>query len=182
MALSPIGISSSDYAYSLPSSALNSKVSGVGGNTISNENRDSYYAKKGEPMYMEEMDADEDGIVSFDEFKDYCKDKGISSREMTKMMEMGNSYRELMNQVQKKEEKSSIINFEVNDLLEKTNSKTNDKIYATRGDDRYDSAMDANSDDKITYKEYIDYCVEHVKTEEQKSNTRVEKTENGVFI
>ena len=41
--------------------------------------------------------------------------------------------------------------------------------------------MDSNGDDKITYKEYIDYCVEHVKTQEQKSDTRVEQTENGEF-
>ena len=129
---------------------------------------------------MKEMDADEDGIVSLDEFKDYCKDKGISDKEMTKMIQMVNSYRELMSQTGTNDKKTPINNI-TGDLLEKINSKNNDKIYAVRGDDNYDEAIDANGDDKITYKEYIDYCVEHVKTNEQKTNTKVEQTEDGGF-
>ena len=180
MTFSPVGISSSDYAYSLPSNTLNKRVSSLDGNTINKGNRDAYYAKKGEPMYMKEMDADEDGIVSLDEFKDYCKDKGISDKEMTKMIQMVNSYRELMSQTGTNDKKTPINNI-TGDLLEKINSKNNDKIYAVRGDDNYDEAIDANGDDKITYKEYIDYCVEHVKTNEQKTNTKVEQTEDGGF-
>ena len=180
MTFSPVGISSSDYAYSLPSNTLNKRVSSLDGNTINKGNRDAYYAKKGEPMYMKEMDADEDGIVSLDEFKDYCKDKGISDKEMTKMIQMVNSYRELMSQTGTNDKKTPINNI-TGDLLEKINSKNNDKIYAVRGDDKYDEAIDTNDDDKITYKEYIDYCVEHVKTNEQKTNTKVEQTEDGGF-
>lgn len=180
MALSPVG-TSSDYAFCMPSSALNSRVPALNSNSRTNGLSDAYFAKKGEPMYMQEMDADEDGIVSFDEFKDYCKENGISSKQMAKMVQMGNSYRELMNQIQGNNKKSNIVNVQVGDLLEKINSKNDDKIYAVRGDDKYDEAIDTNADDKITYKEYVDYCVEHAKTNEQKSNTRVEQTENGVF-
>ena len=181
MALSPVG-TSSDYAFCMPSSALDSRVPALNSNSRTNGLSDAYFAKKGEPMYMQEMDADEDGIVSFDEFKDYCKDKGISSRQMEKMVQMGNSYRELMDQIQNNNNKTSnLVNIQANDLLEKINSKNDDKIYAVRGDDKYDEAIDANADDKITYKEYIDYCVEHAKTNEQKSNTRVEQTDSGVF-
>lgn len=180
MALSPVG-TSSDYAFCMPSSALNTRVPALNSNSQTNGLSDAYFAKKGEPMYMQEMDADEDGIVSFDEFKDYCKDKGISSKQMAKMVQMGNSYRELMNQMQKSGEKSNLVNIQAGDLLEKINSKNDDKIYAVRGDDKYNEAIDANADDKITYKEYVDYCVEHAKTNEQKSNTRVVQTENGEF-
>ena len=180
MALSPVG-TSYDNAFCMPSSALNTRVPALNRDSHTNGSYDSYFAKKGEPMYMEEMDADEDGIVSLEEFKDYCKEKGISSRDMNKMIEKGNSYRELMNQVQKKDEKSSLVNFQPSELLERINSKSNDRIYAVRGDDKYNEAIDTNGDDKITYKEYVDYCVEHAKTNEQKSNTRVEKTDNGVF-
>ena len=182
MALSPIG-TSCDNAFCIPSSALNSRVPALNSNSRTNGNTNAYYAKKGEPMYMKEMDADEDGVVSFDEFKDYCHENGISTKEMIKMVEMGNSYREMMNNTQKSDnnKKNNSIDTQVNELLEKINSKTNDRVYAVRGDEKYDEVMDTNSDDKVTFKEYIDYCTEHAKTNAQKSNTRVEQTENGVF-
>ena len=179
MALSPIG-TSSDNAFCMPSSALNSRIPALNSESRTNGIGDAYFAKKGEPMYMKEMDADDDGIVSFDEFKDYCKDNGISSKEMAKMVQMGSSYRELMNQTKGNNEKISIDD-NTNELLEKINSKNNDKTYAVRGDDKYNEEMDANGDDKVTYKEYIEYCIEHVKTNEQKSKTRMEQTENGDF-
>jgi len=179
MALSPVG-TSYDNAFCMPSSALNTRVPALNRDSHTNGSYDSYFAKKGEPMYMEEMDADEDGIVSLDEFKDYCKDKGISSKEMTKMVQMVNSYRELMDRNHKSSENTP-VNISANELLERINSKNNDKIYATRGDDKYDEAMDANSDDIVTYKEYVDYCVEHSKNNEQKADARVDRTENGEF-
>ena len=180
MTLSPVGTSYNN-AFFMPSSALKSRVPALNSNSMTNGNTNAYFAKKGEPMYMKEMDADEDGIVSFDEFKDYCHENGISTKEMIRMVEMGNSYREMMNNSQKSGEKKNPIDSQVNELLEKINSKTNDKVYAVRGDEKYNEVMDTNSDDKVTYKEYVEYCIEHSKTNEQKSNTRVEKTDNGEF-
>ena len=182
MALSQIG-SSYDNAFCVSSSALNSKIPALNAQSRTNGSSSAYYAKKGEPMYMKEMDADEDGIVSFDEFKDYCKNKGISSNEMEKMVQMGSSYRELVNQIHNNNEKNTInsISDQTNELLNKINSKNDNKSYAVRGDDKYNEAMDSNNDGKVTYKEYIDYCLEHVKNSEQKSNTRAERTENGEF-
>ena len=184
MALSPIG-TSFDNAFCMPSSALNSRVPALNSNSRTNGNTEGYYAKKGEPMYMQEMDADEDGVVSYDEFKDYCKENGISTRDMMKMMEMGEAYRTLQAQTNKNSNsnsnKSNSINDQVNTLLDRINSKTNDRIYATRGDEKYNEAMDTNGDDKVTYKEYVEYCIEHSKTNETKSDTKVEQTENGEF-
>ena len=59
----------------MQSSFLKTQNAGIKMNTQNNNS--AYYAKKGEPMYIKEMDADEDGIISFDEFKSYCDEKGI---------------------------------------------------------------------------------------------------------
>ena len=57
MTLSPIG-TSFDNAFCMPSSALNSRVPALNSNSMTNGNTNAYFAKKGEPMYMKEMDAD----------------------------------------------------------------------------------------------------------------------------
>ncbi len=172
----------------LQSSLINSKTSGINQNTNKLNNNSAYYAKKGEPMYMKEMDADEDGVVSFDEFRDYCKENDISPKQMVKMVEQANNYRTLQ-----ANEKAS-ENISKNLINHQTDSKSNSitpidvkptdgssNVYAKRGDSKYDEAMDANSDDKVTYKEYIDYCKEHAKTKEQKSDTKVEQSDDGTF-
>ena len=48
------------------------KTNNLNFNNHKTNNNAAYYAKKGEPMYMKEMDADEDGVVSFEEFRNYC--------------------------------------------------------------------------------------------------------------
>ena len=98
----------------------------VGLNSNLQKNNSAYYAKKGEPMYLKEMDADEDGIVSFDEFKDYCKEQWISAKEMVKMVEMANSYRTM--QSQKKTTKNiHVIQHDKKTL--KTTSKSHIRIH-----------------------------------------------------
>ena len=161
---------SMNCSYSLQSTLL-SKLSG--GSSVSKDNNTAYYAKKGEPMYMKEMDSDEDGIVSFDEFKDYCQANGISAKEMIRMAEMASAYRTM--QAQKKAEK------EVKKQGNSDNNIDDAAVYARRGDEKYDEAMDKNSDDKVTYKEYIEYCQENSKPQEQKANTKVQETGDGEF-
>ena len=41
--------------------------------------------------------------------------------------------------------------------------------------------MDTNNDDKVSYKEYIEYCKEHSQLQEQKSDTKVSESEDGEF-
>ena len=41
----------------------------------------SYYAKKGEPIYQKDMDYDEDGVVSLDEFQKYCKENDFGPKD-----------------------------------------------------------------------------------------------------
>ena len=169
------GSISGNNGYGLQANFLNNKSAVLGFNTKSNSSN-AFYAKKGEPMYMKEMDADEDGIVSFEEFKDYCEANGISPKEMVKMTEMANSYRIM--QTQKKAEKAVKNNSDNENSVKDVESEA---VYAKRGDSKYDEAMDSNNDDKVTYKEYIEYCKENAQPQEQKSNTKVEETENGEF-
>lgn len=160
-------------SYSLQSTLL-SKLSG--GSSVSKDNNTAYYAKKGEPMYMKEMDSDEDGVVTFDEFKEYCEANGISTDDMIRMAEMASSYRTM--QAEQKAEKTAPVNTTSPQIKE---VETDEAVYARRGDEKYDEAMDKNSDDKVTYKEYIEYCQENSKPQEQKANTKVQETGDGEF-
>ena len=178
MDLSQISISSnSNNSFGLQTNFLNKKPAGLNFGMKTNNNNTAYYAKKGEPMYMEEMDSDEDGIVSFDEFKDYCQANGISSKEMTKMAQLASSYRTM--QAQKKAEKE--IKENLSDEKNTIKEIESEAVYAKRGDGKYDEAMDINNDDKVSYKEYIEYCKEHSQPQEQKSDTKAEITEDGEF-
>jgi len=162
----------SSNSFGLQTNFLNKKPAGLNfGMKTNNNNNSGFYAKKGEPMYMKEMDADEDGIVSFDEFKDYCQANGISSKEMVRMVEMANSYRTM--QAQGVNKKSN--------AKRKEQEVESEAVYAKRGDGKYDEAMDTNNDDKVSYKEYIEYCKEHSQPQEQKSDTKVSESEDGEF-
>lgn len=162
-------------SYELQSTLLNNLSGGSSVGKGSNTN--AYYAKKGEPMYMKEMDSDEDGVVTFDEFKDYCQANGISTKEMIQMAELASSYRTM--QAEKKAEQS--INEQKGSANVQTVEMSDDAVYARRGDGKYDEAMDTNSDDKVTYKEYMEYCQENSKPQEQKANTKVQETDDGEF-
>ena len=167
--------SNNSKGFGLQTNFINKKS--ASSNLVMKTNYNSvYYAKKGEPMYMKEMDEDEDGIVSIDEFKDYCKENDISSKEMAKMMQLASSYRIM--QEQKKEESKKQNKYE--NQPEETEVET-EAIYAKRGDSKYDETMDLNNDDKVSYKEYIEYCQEHAKTKDKKSDTKISELEDEVF-
>lgn len=174
-------------SYGFQSSYVNNLSNSVNLNSKNTSTSDTtaYYAKKGEPMYLKDMDADEDGIVSFDEFKEYCAENGISSKEMVRMVQLANSYRVM--QAQKKAsqnvEAQNSKNSDTENTVtsQNTESETESFVYAKRGDYRYDEVMDTNNDDKVTYKEYIEYCKEHSKSSEEKSDAQVEETDDGTF-
>lgn len=161
---------SSSMNIGMQSSFLKTQNAGIKMNTQNNNS--AYYAKKGEPMYIKEMDADEDGIISFDEFKSYCDEKGISDKERIKMAEMATSYR--LRQAQKKASDNVKKEGKTN------NSASNaEAVYAKRGDSKYDEVMDTNNDDKITYKEYIEYCQEHSNSPKNKIEGDAEASEES---
>ena len=177
--VSPLSsISSSDSLFNLQSSALTSKVSGVG---VRNSDNGAYYAKKGEPMYVEEMDSDDDGVISFDEFKNYCNENDISPKEMVTMVEMANSYRTMQADSNTSQKIQKQNNENITNSVQSDKNISSDAVYAEKGDSKYNEEMDSNSDDKITYQEYLDYCKEHAKINEHKSDTRIQQSSDGVF-
>lgn len=150
-------------------SFMSSTLNSYSGNK---NNSNSYYAKKGEPMYQEDMDSDRDGIVTFDEFKDYCKVNNISSKDMTDMMEMRMAYR--MSQIAERTAYStSEKNKSVNNL---------DLIYANDGDTKYDSELDINDDSKISYTEYLRYCAQNARMEAKNSDTKIVENNKKQFM
>lgn len=77
---------------------------GLSDNSFSNENPASIYAKEGEPIYLKEMDYDEDGKVTFEEFREYCKDNELSSYEIKKLLEAQSAWKLMQAQKETKEE------------------------------------------------------------------------------
>lgn len=98
------------------------------------------FAYKGEPTYDKEMDLDNDGVITFDEFNQYCEDNNISDSEKQSMLE---------NRVHWQTFKQSLT-------------------YAEKGDLRYDENMDTNKDNRISYDEYMEYT--RTKREENEQN------------
>ena len=136
-------------------------------------NRTADYAKKGEPMYMADMDADEDGTVTLDEYRDYCKSKGINTKEMIKMSQMAASYRTM-------KAENETIDY-ISKLIPNVSPKVKqaDSTHVKQSENKYNISADTNS--KVSYKEYMEYCQQNARSQNVKSNAMIEKTEDGTF-
>ena len=133
-----------------------------------NVNTGAIYAEKGEPTYQKDMDADEDGIITFQEFNDYCEENDVSYAERKQMLE-----NRLTLQLHKENAKASAKVREIKPQAE--------AVYAKEGERNYDEAIDANKDGKITYEEYLKYCEENkesTKDEKSSGSASVEKTQD----
>ena len=136
-----------------------------------NINQTANYAQKGEPMYMAEMDADEDGTITLDEYRDYCKSKGINTRDMIRMSKLAASYRTM-----KAEDEA--INY-ISKLIPNThpNLKQADSIspaYHKNSETKFNS-----ENNNISYKEYISFCEQNKSSDEPKAYTTAEKDDDG---
>ena len=143
----------------------------TGGNSNDTTNNTGYYAKKGEPMYMADMDSDEDGIVTLDEFRDYCKSKGINTREMIKMSQTASSYRVMMAE-------EDTINY-ISKLIPNISPKLKQSEYLKPNENQYN--ISPNSDKKVSYQEYMEYCQQNSVQNEYKSNSKVENSDDGTL-
>lgn len=141
-----------------------------------NSSSNIYYAKKGEPTYQVSMDTDEDGIVTFDEFRNYCKDNDISANEMKKMLELRTAY-------QLSKSSTDPVN-KVENIDEKDKYKFGslDLIYAEKNDSIYDESMDSDKDSKISYREYLKYCEQNARTEAKNSDTKIRENDKSKFM
>ncbi len=134
-----------DFNYQTP------KISAA--KTPSFQNSSPVYAYKGEPVYDEKMDLDDDGTITFDEFNQYCEDNNISDAEKNRLIQdriKWQTYKQCFN-------------------------------YAQKGELKYDEEMDTNKDNKVSYDEYIEYLKEKDKDKEktlQKIDNQKDQTKN----
>ena len=154
------------------SSKFNSFMTTLLGTKTDKNANNSYYAKKGEPMYQEDMDSDGDGIVSYDEFKNYCKENNMSSKDIADMIDMRMAYR----MSQYAEETIKQTNF----AELKTGSL--DLIYANDGDSNYDAKIDSNKDSIVSYSEYLRYCEQNARMEAKNSDTKIVEDNKSKFM
>ena len=134
------------------------------------------YAQKGEPMYMADMDSDEDGTVTLDEFRDYCKSKNINTREMVKMSKMAASYRTMEAENQTIDYISKLIP-NIHPNVKQANSDSN---HVKSDENKYNISPNVHGEQKVSYKEYMAYCEQNAKTDEVKTDTKVQEDDSGV--
>ncbi len=121
-------------------------------------------------MYQKDMDKDEDGIITLQEFNDYCDENDISYAQRKQMLENRLQY-QLNTEHAKASEEVRKIQPEI------------EKVYAEEGDEEYDKAMDEDGDGKVTYDEYMKYCNEQEETKEKEpSNAKMEREDEEVVI
>lgn len=118
------------------------------------KNDEVVYARKGEPMYQKEMDADEDGIITFQEFNDYCDENDISYGQRSEMLQNRLHFQLHTDRARVSEEIRQI-------------KSDSDAVYAKEGDDEYSEEIDEDGDGKITYDEYLRYCEEQEKLQDE---------------
>lgn len=131
-----------------PASSFNSKAKGA------------VYAEKGQPMYQKDMDKDEDGIITLQEFNDYCDENDISYAQRKQMLENRLQY-----QLNTEHAEASA---KIREIKPET-----EEVYAEEGEECYDEAMDEDGDGKVTYEEYLKYCEEHAEEFPKESGNAV---------
>lgn len=144
-------------------------------NPVSSQNDNNYakkivLANKGEAGYFPQMDLNDDGIITLDEFNQYCEENSIADGDKQKLfqiMQMAKTINKLQEESEKQQE-------EKEDTAKETTGFKVDSIYARKGDEKYNEKMDENKDFKITYKEYMDYCAKYANSKDEKQETKTE--------
>ena len=65
----------------------NLAVSSGFNNNHAQNNKPAVYAKDGEPRYDEAMDYDGDGVVTMEEYQQYCEENNISTQEQAESLQ-----------------------------------------------------------------------------------------------
>ncbi len=132
--------------------------------------------KKGSTGYMSDVDFDDDGTITLEEFNKYCEENGVSEKD--KMA--------LMTTMEFSKVKENLINKNVNKTAEQDsqaeNSEDKKSVYAKKGDKEYNEVMDTNNDGTVTYAEYVSYCSEQAGYENKNSSKKelqYSKSENS---
>jgi hypothetical protein len=153
----------------------------IGASTSSNSSSSSsgiVIAKKGDTGYIEAMDSDKDGEISLEEFNEYCEENNISENEKIKLMSLMANAKTTSKVTTQTAEASKEITEDSEDVAEDTNDTStedeNKPVYAKKGDDKYNEAMDSNNNGVVTYQEYMEYCNNKAK-ESDKENSQGNK-------
>lgn len=151
------------------SSGLDRKSS----NDVVNQNAD--YAKKGEPMYIADMDSDQDGTVTIDEFREYCKSQGMNSKEVVKLSQMAAAFRTMKAETEAFDYISKLIP-NVHPNVKQADSESS---YLRGDENKYNISDDANKANNVSYKEYMEYCEQNVTPRSLRADTKTEEAEDG---
>lgn len=135
----------------------------VGNNTNQSLSKVQNYATEDELIYEKKMDLDEDGTITFDEVKEYCEKNKVNLNEVLNKWQ---NYRMLQNE----EEVTKEVMKSLDNVEEKP--EEDNQIYAKKGDDNYETEMDLNDDDVVTYKEYYEYCSKNNIENKSKNNIK----------
>ncbi|MCQ2753634.1 MAG: hypothetical protein MJ231_01135 [bacterium] len=130
-------------------------------------------ARKGDSGYIKQMDLDEDGEISLEEFNQYCEENGVSEEEKLRMLNMMQTAK--VNS--KITAKAAEIGKSESSEEEKSAQIDDKNIYARKGDDNYNEAMDTNKNDVVTYQEYMEYCNKHSEKNETNKTSETKETQ-----
>ena len=136
------------------------------------------YAQKGEPMYIKDMDTDGDGTVTLDEFREYCKSKGINSREMVKMSNMASLYRTMKAETETIDYISKLIP----NVFPKLKEANSESPHLRQEENKYNISDDKNYENKVNYNKYIEYCQANSPSQELKTSTKYEEKDGYLSI
>ncbi len=135
-------------------------------NQKTSPNSNVILAKKGSAGFIKQMDLNNDGQVSLEEFNKYCEENNISEKDKLQMLQ-------------------AIISANSDDKTVKSNLKDDDEtkvedkaIYAKKGDEKYNEDMDLNKNGVVTYAEYLKYLNDKIKSE----NSEEINSENENYI
>lgn len=136
-------------------------------------------AKKGQAGYIKDMDLDEDGQVTFEEFNEYCENNGISAQDKLKM---ATAIIAANKDSKVAKDTAKIASENEKENKNKDDNKNEDNaVYAKEGDEKYDEAMDENGNGVVTYAEYLKYINEESlgKNEDSKVDDKNETSSNA---
>jgi hypothetical protein len=145
-------------------STLNNSTSTKSSNS---SNSGIVLAKKGDSGYIESMDADKDGEITLEEFNEYCESNGVSEKEKVKLaalMTSAKTSEKIVSNTAETQKNITSSNEDESSTDTDSNTENSTSIYARKGDDKYNEAMDTNKNGEVTYQEYMEYCNKKVKS------------------
>jgi len=149
--------------------------SSVAKNQNTNGTSNIILVKKGSTGYMTDVDFDDDGKITLDEFNKYCEENGVNDKDKMKLMTTM-EFSKVKEQLIK--ENTEKTDYDQNKENKSTEKEEDSSIYAKKGDDKYNESMDTNNDSIVTYEEYVKFCIEQAQKNDNSSSKENNKYNN----